>query len=139
MITFTEVILLLLQVSACAGASPVGLGEPKGSYVEFDFSTLPYGGDGKYSFTITIKTMDKDISWSEPQGGDRSLKPEEICDMYAVFMEFNRWRAKVVDKTKLRVYGRNFNDKLIPAIEGKVTSPDLKKEELPKVKNPPKA
>jgi hypothetical protein len=54
-------------------------------------------------------------------------------------MEFNRWRAKVVDNTKLRVYGRNFNDKLIPAIEGKVTSPNLKKEEMPKVKNPPKA
>ena len=49
------------------------------------------------------------------------------------------FKAEVVDKTKVRVYGRMFNDKLIPATKGIVESKDLKPEELPKVKNPPSA
>ena len=54
-------------------------------------------------------------------------------------MKDNRFEAEVVGMTRLRVYGRIWNGKLIPATEGKVESKNLKKEELPKVKNPPKA
>lgn len=129
----------------CVGSIQLGSVEPdppettRKPYVEFDLSTLPFGGEGKYSFTLTVYTADKDFKWSEPAEHDRKLKPAGLCAAYRTFMETNRWKAQVVDKTKLRVYGRMFNDKLIPATKGIVTSPDLKKEQLPKVKNPPKA
>jgi hypothetical protein len=109
------------------------------TYVEFDFSTLPRDGKGRYKLQITILTTDKDIKLSEPADLTREGNPEDTCAFIAFFLNNNKFKAEVVDKTKLRVYGRIFNDKLIPATEGSVTSPDLKKEELPKVKNPPKA
>jgi hypothetical protein len=132
----------LLLSLALVGAIPAG-GQPKPDkaepYVEFDFSTLPQGGEGRYSFTFTVSTTDKDLKLSEPASFSRQAQPESVCEGLASFMNRNRFKAEVVDKTKLRVYGRTWNDTLIPATEGRVESKDLKPEELPKVKNPPKA
>lgn len=105
-------------------------------YVEFDFSTLPSDVCGKFSMTLTVLTADKDLKYSEPIQQQGMLNPQALCEGLADNMRRNRFKVEIVDKTKLRVYGRNFNDKLIPATKGKVESPDLKKEELPKVKNP---
>ena len=109
------------------------------SYVEFDFSTLPSGGEGDYSVTITVLTADKDLFYSMKGTHARRFKPDGLCSAFQVSMKINRFKAEVVDKTKLRVYGRIWNDKLIPATQGKVESPDLKKGELPKVSSHPKA
>lgn len=106
--------------------------------VEVDFSALPQGGTGKYKLTLTIQTADKDIEFSEPLEFARVTDPNTNCEFVAVFLNRNKWKAEVVNKTKLRVYGRIWNDKLIPATRGKVESSDLRPEELPKVKNPEK-
>lgn len=127
----------------CAAFSVAGLAdEPKADtrpYVEIDFSTLPRDGNGEYTITITVYTADKDLTYSTKTTLARKFSPEDKCAATAIHMRNSRFDAEVMNKTKLRVYGRMFNDKLIPATEGKVESPDLKKEELPKVKNPPKA
>jgi hypothetical protein len=113
-------------------------GQPKpietAPYVEFDFSTLPLNGTGDCSFTLTVLTADKDLKYSAERKGPRQFDPEVTCAGYASSMRDSRFKAEVVEKTKLRVYGRMFNDKLIPATKGVVDSPDLKKEELPTVK-----
>ncbi len=112
--------------------------EPASSYVEFDFSSLPTDGEGNCSFTVTVLTVDKDFKYSSEVKGPKKFAPDVVCASYAGNMTANRFKTEVVDKTKLRVYGRIFNDKLIPATKGMVESPDLKPEELPKVKNPEK-
>ena len=133
--------LPVLAIWLCASGLPKPAEDAEGSYVEIDFSALPSARERSYSLTVTIYTSDKDIDYSAETKVSRADvdPPHVMCQTYAVNMELNRFKTKIVDKTKLRIYGRNFNDKLIPAIEGKVTSPDLRKEELPKVKNPPKA
>jgi hypothetical protein len=125
-----------------AGVAWVSAEDPKprepGPYVEFDFSSLPRDGEGKYSLTLTVLTTDKDLKYSMESETPRKFDPEVTCAAFAVNMKANRFKAEVVDKTKLRVYGRTFNDKLIPATKGMVESSDLRPEELPKVKNPEK-
>lgn len=138
MASFISALLPAVAIWFCAVGPPKPAEEPEGSYVEIDFSPLPSPVNRNYSVTVTIITPDKDFHYSS-EAKISGSEADGVCRLYAKHMEFNRWRAKVVDNTKLRVYGRNFNDKLIPAIEGKVTSPNLKKEEMPKVKNPPKA
>ena len=105
-------------------------------YVEFDFSTIPCDGEGKYSLTITVLTADKDLKYQTEIKGPRKFDREVTCAGLAINLTDNKFKAEVVDKTKLRVYGRIWNDKLIPATKGMVESPNLKPEELPKVKNP---
>jgi hypothetical protein len=126
-----------------AAPSTISAEEPKptekASYVEIDFSPLPQNGKGRYKLQFTILTTDKDIKLSESADFDRKDTPEGHCEGMAMFLNINRWKAEVVDKTKLRIHGRIFNDKLIPATKGMVESKDLKPEELPKVKNPPQA
>ncbi len=121
----------LLVLSACGA----GAADPPAmkSYVEFDFAPVPRDGVGAYKLQFTLLTADKDIKLSEPAEFPRKDDPEGVAAVMAVFLNENRWKAEVVDKTKLRVYGRIFNDKLIPVTKGMVESPDLKKEELPTV------
>jgi hypothetical protein len=105
-------------------------------YTEFDFSPLPQGGMGVYKLQLTILTEDKDIKLSELLEFARGADPNTNCEFLAAFLNRNKFKAEVVDKTKVRVYGRVFNDKLIPVTKGMVESKDLRPEELPKVKNP---
>lgn len=108
-------------------------------YVEFDFSTLPENGEGECSLTLTVFTEDKDLKYTSTMKGNVKKVPSgDICAFFAGDMKDNRFKAEVVGKTKLRVYGRIFNGELIPATKGMVESKDLKPEELPKVKNPEK-
>lgn len=104
------------------------------NYIEIDCSMLPRDGDGKYKIQLSIWTTDKDITLSEPaQFGRKEGDPANNCAALAIFLTTNRWKAEVVDKTKLRVYGRIFNDMLIPVTKGAVESADLRPEELPRV------
>jgi len=128
---------VLFAGAAAGGDDPAP--RPGAPYVEFDFTPLPRDGEGKCRYTLTVFSADKDLTYSVESEGPKQFIPDNVCGTWANSLRINRWKAEVVDKTKLRVYGRMFNDKLIPATGGKVTSPDLKKEELPKVKNPPKA
>lgn len=135
-----------------AGAAPGGddpapkpRPKPNAPYVEFDFSALTEKCPGRFAYTITILSADKDLKFSMETSGDpkdhmgRRPGPRPECSAWSTLLRINDWKAEVVDKTKLRVYGVISNGKLIPATEGKVESPTLKKDELPKVKNPPKA
>ncbi|HVL13072.1 MAG TPA: hypothetical protein VM529_10935 [Gemmata sp.] len=129
-----------LVVWLALGLTGFTAGQPKpietAPYVEFDFSTLPLNGTGDCSFTLTVLTADKDLKYTAELKGPRKFDPEVTCAGYASSMRDSRFKAEVVEKTKLRVYGRMFNDKLIPATKGIVESPDLTKDELPRVKNP---
>jgi hypothetical protein len=141
-----------LAFMAVAWACQVQSREPpegkqlKEPYVEFDFTKVPEG-PGKVTLSIKVHTTDPDISyeskysWSMAPGGPPWPKGQVNavrCENLLHEMKGLKFKAEVVDKTKIRVYGRTFNDKLLPAIKGVVESPDLKKEELPKVKNPGK-
>src|SRR5690348_196308 len=108
----------LCLLTAITGASAE---EPKPGrmpYVEFDFRPLPQEGKGTYKLQFTILTADKDIKFSEPIEFARGTDTNTNCEFLAAFLNRNKFKAKVVDKTKLRVYGRIFNDKLIPATKG---------------------
>lgn len=116
-------------------------------YVEFDLSPLPEG-PGILSLSIKVETTDPDISFETkiqrqiPTGGMPAPVGQTnmgTCEHLVDSMKQMKFRAEVVNQTKIRVYGRPFNDTFLPATRGTVTSPDLKKDELPKVKNPPKA
>lgn len=129
-----------MLVQAILGIHSIEVNKPvdevPGAYVEFDFSTLAQGGEGECAFTLIVLTTDKDLKYSIERKGPKELNRETECAAYATSMQINKFKAEVVDKTKLRVYGRIWNDKLIPATKGMVESKDLKPEELPKVKNP---
>ncbi len=105
-------------------------------YVEFDFSPLPRGGMVQYKFHFGIRTTDKEIGHSGPISVAGVGDPELTCQAFASFLENSEWKAKVVDKTKVRVYGYRLGDTLVPVTTGSVESKDLKPEELPKVTNP---
>jgi hypothetical protein len=108
---------------------------PATSYVEFDFAPLPQNGNGKIICTAVIHTADKDISLKSPVQFHRPCDPVGAADGFASFLNNNKFKAEAVEKTKVRVYGRIWNDKLIPATKGEFTSPDLLPNELPTVKN----
>lgn len=137
--------IILMSLLTAPPISTV-IGEPKPepkqevvNYVEFDFTPMPAVGEGKYKIQFTVLTADKDLKISAPAEFVRKEgDPASNAEVMALFFNTNRFKAEVVDKTKLRVYGRMWNDKLIPATRGMVESKDLKPEELPKVKNPTK-
>jgi hypothetical protein len=130
--------LWIITLSAPVGANPKPREPEMVPYVEFDFRTLPQVGTGTYTVKLTIETQDKDVKFSESLEFARGTNPNTNCEFVAAFLNRNKFKSEVINKTKLRVYGRTFNDKLIPATKGMVESPDLKPEELPKVTNPEK-
>ena len=114
-------------------AFPVPKPEP---YVEFDFNTLG-GGEGNMRLTIKVSTTHKDVTFSDESNGPRGFSRELLCGLFASGLKETGFKAEVVDKSKIRVYGCTREGKYYPATKGEATSPDLKKDELPKVKNPP--
>lgn len=130
------VLAAITLVNAIATKASADEPMPKDApYVEIDFSSLPNDGMGRYKMRVNFETTDKDLSFSESFDYDRAIhKPDSICSVMQVFLRENRWKAKVVEKTKLRVYGRVFNDKLVPITKGSVDSTDLLLGEQPKVK-----
>jgi hypothetical protein len=110
--------------------------EPATQYVEFDFSTMPRDGEGNCAYTLTVLTVDRDLKYSVESKGPKKFTPDVVCAAWECSMRINSFKVEIVDKTKLRVYGQIFNDKLIPATKGIVESRDLTPDELPKVKNP---
>ena len=104
--------------------------EKKEPYIEIDFTPMPE--QVRWRFTITIETTDKDLKFAH----DFNLKSKrfDLCEIVANYLNDGRFRAEVVDKSKVRVYGRTFNEKFFPVTKGSVTSPDLDKEQLPTVR-----
>ena len=132
---------LHVAISALCLAAHADCPKPaeKRPYVEFDFSTLVEdGGEGKCTWTIIVKMSDKDLDFETDIKGPRKFDRESTCAALGINMRYNDLDAEVVDKIKLRVYGRKYDGKFYPATKGKVESKDLKPEELPKVKNPTK-
>ena len=125
-------VCLVASNSVSRAADP--LPSPPAQHVEFDFSTIPQNGEAICTFSILVRTVDKDLSYDTEVKGPRKFDPEVTCAAIAHNMNTNRFKAEVVDKTKLRVYGRIWNGKLIPPTNGMVESADLLPSELPRVK-----
>ncbi|HVL15032.1 MAG TPA: hypothetical protein VM529_20845 [Gemmata sp.] len=120
-----------LPLLALGGSTPADdKKEPGEPYIEIDFTPMPE--QVRWRFTITIETTDKDLKFAH----DFNLKSKrfDLCEIVANYLNDGRFRAEVVDKSKVRVYGRTFNEKFFPVTKGSVTSPDLDKEQLPTVR-----
>ena len=65
---------LLVELSGTLGQEPKR-GDTQ-TYVEFDFSTMPNDGEGKYSLTLTVLTTDKDLKYSMELKGPRKFDRE---------------------------------------------------------------
>jgi hypothetical protein len=68
----------------------------------------------------------------------RGDEPDALAEAFAASMKDIGVNTEVVEKVKVRVFSAKTDGKAYPATKGVVESPDLKPEELPKVKNPEK-
>ena len=120
------------------GAKPPPVGPDLGPepYVEFDFTTMPVE-ERSWHITVNVETALKNLTFVEDDHAPDRGQREALCCGLAIRMESVGFKADVIDKSKVRVYGAVFDGKFYPATKGIVKSPDLKKNELPKVTNPP--
>lgn len=105
--------------------------------VEFDMNPLPCTRGG---WRLTITVLTDRVEYTDKVGP--TVAPIDLfdfCDGFVIEMKRQGFKVEIADKSKIRVYGVTKDGKFYPATEGKVTSPDLNKDELPKVTNPPKA
>ena len=126
-------------------ADPARKVPPKGpefreeTFVEFDLSTLPAGAkDVNWKLDWEIRTTaGKEEPWlTVPMQVASTVAAEVSVEMLDILFPYHAFKAEVVGKTKIRVYGAVLADRFYPAERGSVTSPDLKPEQLPKVTNP---
>lgn len=104
-------------------------------FVEFDFSVLPPPPGIKGKFTWRIDTEDDRRFFKDTVGGDLCYH-DDFCLGLEMSLNEIGFKAEVVGKSRLRVYGNVREDRFYPATKGSIESPDLKKEQLPKVTNP---
>ena len=131
---------LTIRIAAVAWLPLLALGsstladdkkEPGEPYIEIDFTPMP-GDQVRSTITVTVETTDKDLTFSERI--TVKMKHDALCDLVVNILGDVKFKAEVVGKSKVRVYGRTFNDKFYPVTKGSVTSPDLEKEQLPTVR-----
>jgi hypothetical protein len=103
-------------------------------YVELDFTTATEDGAGDMRMTIQVLTTHKNVTFSEERSGPRKFPRETTCACTASGLKEVGFKVEIIDKLKLRVYGCTREGVFYPVTTGKVESPDLKPEELPKVK-----
>ena len=108
------------------------------AYVEFDCGPIPDVGEGAFRVRMTILTGDPNVRFDEELGGSRKTARATWCEVIADLLLDAGYKAQVVGNDKIRVYGCVKQGHYYPATEGKVGSPDLPKEELPRVTNPQK-
>ena len=109
-------------------------------FVEFDFTTMPDGNETDRGWRLKLEVMTslKDLMFrSQRHAPNRGPPRETLCLSLAMGLEWAGFKAEVVDKSKVRVYGAVFDGRFYPATRGIVESPNLRPNELPKVTNPP--
>jgi hypothetical protein len=119
-------------------AKPLPVGPDLGAeaYVEFDFSPIPID-TGPWEVTMEVHTTLKDFTASDGHNAPNGSSWTVLCEGFASGLGTIAFKAEVVDKKKVRVYGGVYDGKFYPATRGTVASPNLKKEQLPKITNPP--
>ncbi len=127
---------LLLLHGAPAGA-PAAAAPPAGAYVDFDFKPLPETVGRKWTMTVKVETTQAGVVYSDRVGPvEGYLERLGLCEALVSGMEEAGFKAEVVYESRVRVYGRTVGGKYYPAVKGIIEAPDLKKDELPKVRGP---
>jgi hypothetical protein len=119
----------------CA-AAPVPADPPK-EFIEFDLSSLPEEVGRAWSVSLAVATTQDKGGYADrvgPVGG--YLERLGLCDAVVAGLTDRGFRAEVLDGAKVRVYGRTHDGKFYPVVRGTVASDELKKEELPAVRQP---
>lgn len=116
---------------------PSGPDMGKENYVEFDFTTMPTE-KGPWRLTYRVETTLDKIRFADETGAPNGAPREALCESLAHVLEETGFKTELVEKSKIRVYGACYDGKFYPATRGIVESPNLKKEQLPKVTNPSK-
>lgn len=120
----------LLAVIACLLLAPSSVRAENAAYVEFDCSPIPK--QGKWELRLSVSTEKVVYEYRvNPTNGD---DPESLADSFAKGLRAKGFKAEVIDKVKVRVYGQTTDGKFYPATSGVAKSPDLEKESLPTVK-----
>jgi hypothetical protein len=133
-----EVKAQVVAGNAKPAAKPLPAGPKVGpeNFVEFDFSPVP-DGTGPWRVTLTVETTLKDFKFRDDMSGSNPVT-NVACESLVMGLNEIGFKAEVVDRTKVRVYGGIWDGQFYPATEGRVESAELKKDHLPKVTNPPK-
>jgi hypothetical protein len=124
------------------GPKPPPVGPDLGDepFVEFDFTKIPCE-KAPWDVTIRVLTSLKDLSGNVEDMAAPDGTPREGLELMllsaADSLEEIGYKAQLVDKFKIRVYGGLFDGKFYPATKGIVESKTLKKADLPTVKAPP--
>ncbi|HJZ54126.1 MAG TPA: hypothetical protein VKE74_04180 [Gemmataceae bacterium] len=106
------------------------------TFVEFDLTTLPPGAMGVFwRLTFEVRTTaEEEEPWIRiPMEVASDGAAETITDVIEITLADAGFKSEVVGKTKFRVYGGVWEGRYYPATKGSVESPNLKKEQLPKV------
>lgn len=95
-------LVTLLSLTFISAADDPKTPESKAArYVEVDFARLPPegGGTGKYSLMIKVLTEDPDLEYRVTTNQPLESGPANVCEVIALSMKHNRFKAEVVDGT----------------------------------------
>jgi hypothetical protein len=109
----------------------------KENYVEFDFTPMPTE-KGPWTLKYRVETTLNNFGFGDETGAPDGTARESLCESLAGVIEEAGFKTELVEKSKIRVYGASHDGKFYPATRGIVESPNLKKDQLPKVMNPEK-
>lgn len=126
------ILWLALLAGATSPTIPTADDKKEEPYIEIDFTRMP---KGTWMIDITVEFTDADLTFTDDFETIKGLpNKDDMCVIIAKRMNSVKVKAEVVDKTKIRVYGRTFKDKFYKVTKGKVESKELKKDQLPTVK-----
>ena len=113
-------------------SAPVPIAPP--TYVEFDFTPLPETVGRKWSLTFKVTTTQEDAIYSDKIGPvEGYLERHALCVVLMIGLDEKGYKTEVINKSKIRVYGRTVEGKFYPVVKGIVTSDELMKDELPTI------
>lgn len=102
-------------------------------FVEFDFQTLPPPPGVKASYELRVDTSGS--VFKSPTSGDIHYSDDTAIGWEQSLNEIG-YKAEVIEKSKLRVYGHVTSKGFLQATKGSITSEGLPKEQIPKVVQP---
>lgn len=104
------------------------------SYFEVDLSTLPINEKWAWSFKINVLT--ERTTLTDGPNNDGISNVEAICNSLVFVFDEVGYKVKVVDKSKIRIYGKIYEGRYWPATNVRIVeTKGLKKEEIPRVKS----
>jgi hypothetical protein len=131
----------MVPISVCVAMSLLGpvpdqAKLEQATFVEFDFSSVPERMGFRWDLTLSVYTNHKDVKIEQSLNIAERVSPATLADGFAGFFKDAGFKAELVDKFKVRVYGYSSKGKYYPVVAGKVSSPQAEGEKLPKVTAP---